>query len=276
VREDRGEYDAAEALLTRSLARFPRPDDNVNALVTVYHLGVVAYGRGAADRARRRWEETLAAARARGEPVVAAWCLEHLGLLAAEQGDKQRAAAALGEVLALGEGVAYRHQRGALLAALAVLGGACGAREAAARLLGAAEAEAAAEAIGERLAVPPEGAAFARTAGRLRADLGQAAYERWFAAGRGLGREAVAADVGAVLAAASAAASGPGPGGHGLTPRELEVLRLLAEGRSDREIAAALFVSRRTAATHVAAIFRKLGVSSRAAAAAYAVRHGLA
>ena len=46
-------------------------------------------------------------------------------------------------------------------------------------------------------------------------------------------------------------------------------------GRSDPEIAAALCISRRTAATHVAAIFRKLGVASRAAAAAHAVRHGL-
>jgi DNA-binding CsgD family transcriptional regulator len=61
-----------------------------------------------------------------------------------------------------------------------------------------------------------------------------------------------------------------------LTPRERDVLRLLAEGRSDKEIATALFVSRRTAASHVAGVFRKLGVTSRAAAAAYAVRHGLA
>jgi DNA-binding CsgD family transcriptional regulator len=64
--------------------------------------------------------------------------------------------------------------------------------------------------------------------------------------------------------------------GHGLTPREVEVLRLLVEGMSDREIAAALFVSRHTAANHVASILGKLGVPSRAAAAAYAVRRGLA
>jgi DNA-binding NarL/FixJ family response regulator len=67
------------------------------------------------------------------------------------------------------------------------------------------------------------------------------------------------------------------PAAHdGLTPREREVLRLLAEGNSDPEIAATLFVSRRTAASHVGGILRKLNVSSRAAAAAYAVRHGLA
>jgi DNA-binding NarL/FixJ family response regulator len=62
----------------------------------------------------------------------------------------------------------------------------------------------------------------------------------------------------------------------GLTPREMDVLRLLTEGKSDREIASVLFVSRRTASTHVATILHKLGVTSRAAAAAYAVRHGLA
>jgi DNA-binding CsgD family transcriptional regulator len=62
----------------------------------------------------------------------------------------------------------------------------------------------------------------------------------------------------------------------GLTPREQQVLRHLAEGKTDQEIATALFVSRRTVATHVRHIFDKLGVTSRAAAAAQAVRLGLA
>jgi len=57
--------------------------------------------------------------------------------------------------------------------------------------------------------------------------------------------------------------------------REIEVLRLLAAGSTDREIGEQLFVSRRTAATHVAHIFSKIGVSSRAAAATWAVRNGL-
>lgn len=57
-----------------------------------------------------------------------------------------------------------------------------------------------------------------------------------------------------------------------LSPRERDVLRLLADGRSDPEIAATLFVSRRTVATHVERVFRKLGVHSRAAASARAVR----
>ena len=60
-----------------------------------------------------------------------------------------------------------------------------------------------------------------------------------------------------------------------LTRREVEVLRLLAEGKTDREIAAALSVSRRTVTTHVTAILNKLGVNSRAHAVARALRGGL-
>jgi DNA-binding NarL/FixJ family response regulator len=60
-----------------------------------------------------------------------------------------------------------------------------------------------------------------------------------------------------------------------LTARELEVLRLVASGHTNREIAAALFVTQRTAATHVSHILAKLGVASRIEAAASAVRFGL-
>jgi DNA-binding CsgD family transcriptional regulator/tetratricopeptide (TPR) repeat protein len=61
----------------------------------------------------------------------------------------------------------------------------------------------------------------------------------------------------------------------GLTQRELDVLRLLVAGRSNPEIAEALFISRDTARTHVANIFRKLDVNSRAEAVDQAHRHGL-
>ena len=60
----------------------------------------------------------------------------------------------------------------------------------------------------------------------------------------------------------------------GLTGRELEVLRLITQGLSDREIAAALFVSPRTVGGHVTNLLGKLGVESRTAAATFAVRHG--
>ena len=62
---------------------------------------------------------------------------------------------------------------------------------------------------------------------------------------------------------------------HGLTKRELQVLRLVASGKTNKAIAAELFVSRRTVDRHVSNLLGKLAVSSRAAATAYAHRHKL-
>jgi DNA-binding CsgD family transcriptional regulator/tetratricopeptide (TPR) repeat protein len=67
----------------------------------------------------------------------------------------------------------------------------------------------------------------------------------------------------------------PGQDGAGLTPRELEVLRLVAAGRSNGQIAEALFISRKTASVHVSNILAKLGVHTRTEAAAAAHRLGL-
>jgi DNA-binding NarL/FixJ family response regulator len=62
---------------------------------------------------------------------------------------------------------------------------------------------------------------------------------------------------------------------HGLTPRELQVLRLVATGKTNKAIAAGLLVSEKTVDRHVSNIFTKLDVPSRAAATAYAYRHKL-
>lgn len=62
---------------------------------------------------------------------------------------------------------------------------------------------------------------------------------------------------------------------HGLTPRELQVLRLVAAGKTNHAIAADLVVAEKTVDRHVTNIFAKLGVSSRAAATAYGYQHRL-
>lgn len=60
-----------------------------------------------------------------------------------------------------------------------------------------------------------------------------------------------------------------------LTDREIEVLRLLAQGKANKEIAASLFIGETTVKTHVSNILLKLGVPSRTQAALYAMRVGL-
>ena len=69
--------------------------------------------------------------------------------------------------------------------------------------------------------------------------------------------------------------TGPAEPAGGLTAREVEVLRLVAAGKTNREIAAALVISDHTVRRHLQNIFAKLGVSSRAAATAFAFEHDL-
>jgi DNA-binding NarL/FixJ family response regulator len=76
-------------------------------------------------------------------------------------------------------------------------------------------------------------------------------------------------------AAPAEAQADAGPSLQGLTRRELQVLTLLAQGKSNQEIADELVLSRRTVERHVSEIFTKLGVAARSAAAALAIRHRL-
>ena len=87
---------------------------------------------------------------------------------------------------------------------------------------------------------------------------------------RGLGERA------ATMRTAAMAAPRASAWPAGLTGREVEVLRLIAAGQSNRAIAQALFISPNTVLHHVSSIFAKLGVANRAEAAAYAIRRGLA
>jgi HD-GYP domain-containing protein (c-di-GMP phosphodiesterase class II) len=80
----------------------------------------------------------------------------------------------------------------------------------------------------------------------------------------------------AVLAAAGHRASRRKSGSAGLTNREVEVLRLVAQGRSNREIAAELFIAEKTARNHVEHVYTKLGVNNRTQASLAAIDRGLA
>ncbi len=127
----------------------------------------------------------------------------------------------------------------------------------AARLLAAAEVyQAMLEPRPHRAAQAPDGAA-----AELRAEV---------RAGR-LDSDAVEA----VLVAAGHRAAARRDRPAGLTAREVEVLRLVARGRSSKEIAAALVISPKTARNHIEHIYAKTGVTNRVAASTYATKHGL-
>jgi DNA-binding NarL/FixJ family response regulator len=106
----------------------------------------------------------------------------------------------------------------------------------------------------------------------LEPDAAAAELRRDARAGR-LDPDAVAAVLGAAGRGGSRRRSDLRPAG--LTARETEVLGLVAEGCSNREVAERLHISQRTAEHHVQHVYAKIGVSSRAAAALFALRHDL-
>ena len=147
----------------------------------------------------------------------------------------------------------------------------------------AAEFLGAAEALRQQIGTSIKGwdrPAYERGVATVRATLSPEAFASAWAAGAAMPLAAVIAEAmvdAAPTASPSARAEVVDPAiTAGLTPREGEVLRLLSDGVSDREIAAALSISERTAGNHVQHILQKLGVDSRTAAAVFALRLGLA
>ena len=116
-------------------------------------------------------------------------------------------------------------------------------------------------------------------AARTRAAIAAACDRLGDAEGARLEREAAARafrDIGASVDLADLERRSSPSSSNGLTAREVEVLRLVARGRTNRAIAEALAISEKTVARHVSNIFTKLDLPSRAAATAYAFRKGLA
>ena len=269
-----GDVERAVALCEEGLA-LAREEDSPLAGSHLIVLGEAARGRGDDDRAVACYAEALALARARGQTSIMAYALNNLGLVATRQGRDDRAAALFAEALGLWQALGERWAMTETLEGLAVIAGKRGQAERAARVLGAVEE------LNETLGAPwspAEPAQFERAMVSVRATLGEAGFAAAWAAGRALPLEQTIAEAAAV--AATAMGPGPAPTGdptarRGLTRRELEVLRLIAEGRTNREIAETLAISRRTVTTHTTGIFTKLEVGSRTAAIATARRLGL-
>ena len=145
-----------------------------------------------------------------------------------------------------------------------------GQAERAARLLGAAWGVA--DSFGVRFLAHHVHAE--RVLAATRSHLDDQAFDTAWREGQTLSIEQAVAEARRLLAA-PASVSVPDRSSPRLSPRELDVLRLLVAGHHDREIAAALRVSPRTIQTHVASLFAKFGVNSRVEVTAIAVRRGL-
>ncbi|MGN6485859.1 MAG: ATP-binding protein [Thermomicrobiales bacterium] len=219
--------------------------------------------------ARARYDEAVALFRAADYPRGLARALHGLAYVTYKQRDLPQALASTQECLA--RSWALRAPVFAFLEDIADIAGRIGQGETAARLYGAADAER------ERFALPLEPqyrAEYERDAAVARHAIGDDAFTAGWAAGRSLTEEqAVAIAVGVSIR--TAANDVPADTQGLLTRRELEVMRLLAAGLSDRAIAEHLFIGERTVNTHVAHVFAKLGVRNRAAAVTAAVAAGL-
>lgn len=270
----------AGPFLERALVLRRALSADAEAAITLMLLSGVAAGLGDAKVATGRAEESLAIFRRIGHTAGAANTLCHLARLARERGDDHGAVRAYQEALRLWASVGPRPGIVQAFAGLAALAAAHGRLAPAASLCGAVDARA--DDRGPPLSptvYPFANAYYARATADARAALGGERFAALRAAGRVLTLEdavAVAAAV-AIPDAPGAATKKPQrpAGADALTARERDVLRLLVEGRSNAEIADALFVSVRTVRGHVAGILAKLGVATRTAAATHAVRHGL-
>ncbi len=217
-------------------------------------------------------EESLEQARQRGDLHGVACALRGLGHLAWLRGDARRAADLHRQSLELTWRLGDRLCTTRCLEELALAASAAGQPTRAATLFGAAEAWR--DSIGVRL-FPSEGAEHELGVESTRAALSTEAYARLSTQGRGLTPDQ-AVEFG--LAAATpeqSAVSEPSLALDPLTIREREVVVLLGQGLSNRQVAETLVVSERTAEAHVTHILTKLGLHSRAQIAVWAAQHGL-
>lgn len=270
----RGHYDAAATWMERALVIYRELEATVVAgpqyVSSAYALlGRIALARGDTAAAEEYLEEGLRGLRAQGFTWRIADTIRSLGDLARDRGDLTAAMARYAESVRLAEDHGDRLFLADALSGVASVAAARNEPRRAARLYGAAAA------MREQLGASVEGwerPAYERGLAVVRAALTPEALAAAWSTGEALLQEEAVAEA---LSGTTDAEAEPTALAE-LTAREREVLQLVAQGQSDREIAAALSISPRTVGGHVTNVLAKLGVTSRTSAAALAVRYGLA
>jgi DNA-binding CsgD family transcriptional regulator/tetratricopeptide (TPR) repeat protein len=227
------------------------------------------------DRARTQLNEALALFRDGGYVMAIGKALVGLGTIAYRQGEYAQAEAFLREAIAGRWALHDLWEIGEPLDDLADVAGVSGRWSLAARLYGAVDGLR--EMLGQKIA-PVYQAEYERELAVSRTALGDDRFFAEWSAGRARPLEETIAEALAGFTAATTsgtAGAAPTAATITLTPRDLDVMRLVTEGKSNQTIADDLFISLRTVKGHLVNVFAKLGVDSRTAAAMYAQEHDL-
>lgn len=270
------EWDQSKQYMEEALTCWEAAGNEWEIANTLVHLGVLEFRQGHYQEARRRLEESLARYREIGDvsarggsPFI--W----LAYTAGEQGDVPAAVAQLQELCELGSQTQDRlllYQAGAGVIWLL--------RERSdpeqlTRLLGAIQQ------VMAMIGMNRGRASYAArlislTTDALRKRLGQMAFETALTEGRTLTFQQMSTLIHELLEGAAQGSSIEEPVHESLlSPREQQVLQLVAEGRSNKEIAKELIIAESTAKSYVTGLFNKLGVDTRAQAVAVAAQRGL-
>jgi predicted ATPase/DNA-binding CsgD family transcriptional regulator len=266
-----------------ALRLFRKTGDRAQLGMLLGNLGSIELSAGDLDAARRHLAESLDIFRALNDRPGILYQSFNLGLAEYLGGSPEAAGALFAESLDLARRMGTKRQTAYALLGLALASHGGADPGLPARLHGAADQALAA--LGHTLQ-PLEERLADLDRQRLRAALGAEAYEAEYAAGRTLNLTRVTDQAlrripaGGAAPRAGALASEPDAAESGeaapvLTPRELEVLKLVAQGLSNPDIGQRLALSEHTVHRHLANILRKLGLSSRVAAAAWGARNGL-
>jgi predicted ATPase/DNA-binding CsgD family transcriptional regulator len=283
---DQSQYPQVRSLLEESLALFREERYQEGIAWSLYGLGLWHFQQGDTPTARSLFEESLALYRALRAPIYISYVLSFLGKVAAVQGHFPTAHALYQETLALFQEMDDQRSIAACLEGWARVVARQGAAAWAAQLWGAAEVRR--EASGPfdlftLFPLPSERADEERMRAMVRAQLGEQAFTQALAEGRAMTPEqALSAQGHSVLASPPNAPAGagrpqvPSPASPGdLTEREVEVLRLVAQGLTDAQVAESLVISPRTVNAHLRSIYSKLGITSRHAATLFALKQQL-
>jgi DNA-binding CsgD family transcriptional regulator len=273
ARAAEGDQAGAASDTAEALRLFRRAGDRLQVGSILSNLGNHELAAGDLEAARRHLAEALDIARtfkARDGIVYATF---NLGLASYLTGSPDEAQALFAESLDLARRLGMKALMAYALIGLALAGAGAADPSRSVRLHGAADQTL--TDLGYALE-PLEARLTDDDRQRLRAAMGTEAFEAEYAAGRTLGLPGMLAELEHEDAAArQARVLVPAEAPSVLTPRELHVLKLVAQGLSNSDIAQQLVLSEHTVHRHLSNILRKLDLSSRAAAAAWGVRAGL-